>query len=195
MLPPEEQASHSAGTADPLLRLSRYKAISGTTGDPTEWESPGKGVKVGLLWICDSCIFGPVGVYYDYVFGGRTMNKRSITLFMLPLMLMAALLVPQKVDARGSDRMTKMVFPNPFTESTTFDLTMPKSAQIRIAVFDMLGQHVKTLYEGTHPEGNYKIPWDGKDLNGNPVPPGVYVCVLYSENVAVKSVKVIKAQT
>ena len=36
---------------------------------------------------------------------------------------------------------------------------------------------------------------DGKDQSGNPVPPGVYVCVLYSENVAVKSVKVIKAQT
>ena len=122
------------------------------------------------------------------------MNRRSITLFMVPL-LMAALLAPQKVNAGGSDRMAKMVHPNPFTESTTFQLTMPKSARIRIAVFDMLGQHVRTLHEGVHPEGTHDIFWDGKDLNGNPVPPGVYVCTLYSENVAVKSVKVVKAQT
>jgi flagellar hook assembly protein FlgD len=114
---------------------------------------------------------------------------------MLPLMLMASLLVPQKVNAGGSDRMSKMVYPNPFTEGTTFQLTMPKSARIRIAVFNMLGQHVVTIFEGVHKEGTYDVPWDGKDMNGNPVPPGVYVCTLYSENVAVKSVKVVKAQT
>jgi flagellar hook assembly protein FlgD len=123
------------------------------------------------------------------------MNKRFITLCMLPLMLMAALLVPQKVDARGSDRMTKMVHPNPFTEGTVFQLTMPKSARIRIAVFNMLGELVQTLHDGEHQAGDYDVPWDGKDLNGNPVTAGVYVCVLYSENVPVKSVKVIKAQT
>jgi flagellar hook assembly protein FlgD len=123
------------------------------------------------------------------------MNKRCITLFMLPLMMMAVLLVPQKVDARGSDRMTKLVHPNPFTEGTTFQLTMPKSARIRIAVFNMLGELINTLYDGDHPAGDYEVPWNGRDLNDNPVPAGVYVCVLYSENVAVKSVKVIKAQT
>ena len=123
------------------------------------------------------------------------MNRRLITIFMLPLMLLASVLLPQQVNAGGSDRMTKMVHPNPFTEGTTFQLTMPKSARIRIAVFDMLGQHVKTLHEGVHPEGTYDVYWDGKDLIGNPVPPGDYVCTLYSENVAVKSVKVVKAQT
>jgi flagellar hook assembly protein FlgD len=133
--------------------------------------------------------------YYAYDFGGRTMNRRLITIFVLPLMLMALVLIPQKVNAGGSDRMAKMVHPNPFTEGTTFQLTMPKSARIRIAVFDMLGELVYTIYEGVHDDGTHDVYWHGKDLNGNPVPPGVYVCTLYSENVAVKSVKVIKAQT
>jgi flagellar hook assembly protein FlgD len=114
---------------------------------------------------------------------------------MLPLILMAALLVPQKVDAGGSDQMGKMVHPNPFTEGTTFQLTMPKPGKIRIAVFNMLGQLMQTLRDGNQAQGEFDIYWDGKDQSGNPVPPGVYVCVLYSENVAVKSVKVIKAQT
>jgi flagellar hook assembly protein FlgD len=123
------------------------------------------------------------------------MNRRYITLFILPLMLMASVLVPQKVDADGSDRMAKLVHPNPFTEGTTFQLTMPRPGKIRIAVFNMLGQLMQTLRDGNQPQGEFDIYWDGKDLSGNPVPPGVYVCVLYSENVAVKSVKVIKAQT
>jgi flagellar hook assembly protein FlgD len=120
------------------------------------------------------------------------MNKRTITLFILPLMLIAALVVPQQVNAGGS---TTMVHPNPFTEGTTFQLTMPKPGKIRIVVYNMLGELMKTLRDGNQDQGEFDIYWDGKDLNGNPVPPGVYVCTLYSENVAVKSVKVIKAQT
>ena len=102
------------------------------------------------------------------------------------------MLVPQQVNAGSS---TKKVHPNPFTEGTTFQLTMPKPGKIRISVYNMLGELIKTLRDGEQGQGEFDIYWDGKDLNGNPVPPGVYVCTLYSENVAVKSVKVIKAQT
>jgi flagellar hook assembly protein FlgD len=123
------------------------------------------------------------------------MKARFITAILLPVATMMMLLTPQSSEAGNSTLSSRLVHPNPFTEGTTFQLTMPKSARIRISVYNVRGELMRTLFEGEHPQGDYDIPWDGKDLNGNPVPAGVYVCVLYSENVAVKSVKVIKAQT
>lgn len=86
----------------------------------------------------------------------------------------------------------RVVYPNPFTEGTTFTLTMPQAGNIRISVYDLVGQQMKTLHEGFHPAGEHPIYWDGKDINGDPVVPGVYVCSLFSDETFVKSVKVIK---
>ncbi len=105
--------------------------------------------------------------------------------------LLAAALT-QDVSAAGGGAGAKVVYPNPFTEGTVFQLSMPNDARIRISVYDLLGKPIRTLFEGIHPKGNYDVPWDGNDETGKPVIPGMYICVLFSENVAVKSVKVIK---
>lgn len=96
------------------------------------------------------------------------------------------------IVAAGGGNSTAAVYPNPFTEGTVFQLSMPNDARIRISVYDLLGKPIRMLFEGIHPKGNYDVPWDGNDETGKPVIPGMYICVLFSENVAVKSVKVIK---
>lgn len=105
--------------------------------------------------------------------------------------LLASLLV-ENAFAVGGTIGTTAVYPNPFTEGTVFQLSMPNDARIRISVYDLLGKPIRILFEGIHPKGSYDVPWDGNDETGKPVIPGMYICVLFSENVAVKSVKVIK---
>jgi hypothetical protein len=106
---------------------------------------------------------------------------------------MVAASLPSRAIAGDWDFLSRRVYPNPFTEGTTFQLTMPKSARIRISVYDLVGRHVRTLFEGLHDvTTSENVYWDGKDLNGIPVPPGIYICVLFSEDVAMKSVKVVK---
>ena len=119
---------------------------------------------------------------------------------LLPLcaLLLGALLLtvtPADLPAGEGTHATirvKRVFPNPFTTSTTFQLTMPSSDQIYIAVYDIMGRHVRTLFEGFHTAGEYPIFWDGNDVNGIPVDPGTYVCSLFAGKSYVKSVKVVK---
>ncbi len=103
--------------------------------------------------------------------------------------LLAAFLVPGTAEGGVAGRA---VWPNPFTEGTTFQLTMPTAGTIKIAVYDITGRLMQTLHDGYHEAGSYDIYWNGKDLDGNPVPPGVYVCTLFSDNTVVKSVKVVK---
>ncbi|MBD3386989.1 T9SS type A sorting domain-containing protein [candidate division KSB1 bacterium] len=66
-------------------------------------------------------------------------------------------------------------FPNPFNPSTTLPLTLAKGSNLRVAVYDMLGKKVKTLYNGFLPAGHHHLYWNGRDDTGKPVPSGVYV--------------------
>lgn len=123
------------------------------------------------------------------------MNKRLIAaLILLGGLITIPALIPSELPAGERTVSMRGVFPNPFTTSTTFQLTMPRNADIRIAVHDIVGKHVRTLYEGHHEAGRYDIFWDGKDLSGNPVIPGIYICSLFSESSFVTSVKVVKVQ-
>ncbi len=108
------------------------------------------------------------------------------------VLLLAMLAFPSLMMAGDGATASRQVHPNPFTEGTTFDLNLPKSTRIRISVYDLLGRLVRTLEDGLHAEGKYPIPWDGKDYEGNSVQTGIYICVLFSEEAAVESVKVIK---
>ncbi|MCE2503467.1 MAG: T9SS type A sorting domain-containing protein [Chlorobi bacterium] len=106
--------------------------------------------------------------------------------------------IPFTSEAHVGAEKKKAVYPNPFTERTTFQLTVPREAKIKIDVYNIRGQHIRNLFGGAggelHPVvKDHPVSWDGKDKFGVAVPHGIYVCVLVSENTIVKSVKVVKA--
>jgi hypothetical protein len=107
--------------------------------------------------------------------------------------LLAALAIFAPLEAGIGSIGTRAVYPNPFTVGTTFQLSLPESGPIRIVVYDLLGKPVRVLFDGVHQAVlNYDIPWDGNDETGRPVEPGIYICSLFSKDVFVKSVKVVK---
>src|SRR5690349_9124611 len=123
------------------------------------------------------------------------MKMRLVTaLIVAGIAIAAPVMMPSDLPAGESTLTVRRVYPNPFTTSTTFQLTMPRTAEIRIAVHDLLGKHVRTLYTGMHPAGRYDVFWDGNDETGTPVRPGIYICSLFSEDSFVTSVKVVKVQ-
>ena len=67
------------------------------------------------------------------------------------------------------------VFPNPFNQQVTVRYGMPEAAQVRIMVFNVLGQHVQTLVDAPRSEGYQTVVWDGRHANGSTLSSGVYV--------------------
>lgn len=120
------------------------------------------------------------------------MKKRLFTSLVVLGALLVPMLMPSDLPADPQTLTVRRVFPNPFTNGTTFQLTMPRTARIRIVVHDLLGRHVRLLREEMHPAGKFDVPWDGRDEAGVPVIPGVYICSLFSEDSFVTSVKVVK---
>ena len=64
--------------------------------------------------------------------------------------------------------------PNPFNPSTIVEYALPKDAQVNLSIYNVLGQHVKTLVDDMQRAGKQTVTWDGTDNGGNSVASGVY---------------------
>ena len=42
-------------------------------------------------------------------------------------------------------------------------------------IYDMLGQHVRTLVNQSQPAGRYAITWDGRNEQGEAIASGLYI--------------------
>ncbi|MCI0554105.1 MAG: T9SS type A sorting domain-containing protein, partial [Anaerolineae bacterium] len=69
-------------------------------------------------------------------------------------------------------------YPNPFNPSTTINYQLPENAQVRLTVFNLLGQEVRTLVDRKLLAGYHQIVWDAKDNAGRSVGSGIYMYVL-----------------
>ncbi|MGH7453430.1 MAG: T9SS type A sorting domain-containing protein, partial [bacterium] len=69
----------------------------------------------------------------------------------------------------------KQNHPNPFNPQTTINYRLNQSSAVRLEIFNLLGQKIKTLVDGAQPSGDYRAPWDGRDHRGETVTSGVYL--------------------
>ena len=65
-------------------------------------------------------------------------------------------------------------YPNPFNPVTNFRFSLSKSAYVKIEIFNIVGQKVRTLVDQDIKPGVYVADWDGKDEKGNFVSSGIY---------------------
>lgn len=84
-------------------------------------------------------------------------------------------------------------YPNPFNPETSVKFSIPEVSNIKLVVYNLLGQEVKTLYSGQINAGGYNAKWNGSDNFGNHVASGVYFIALESESFnAVRKVSFLK---
>jgi hypothetical protein len=65
-------------------------------------------------------------------------------------------------------------YPNPFNPATTVSYGLPDDADVRIKIYNILGQNVRTLVDERQAAGYRSVVWDGNDDSGNQVSTGVY---------------------
>jgi hypothetical protein len=72
-------------------------------------------------------------------------------------------------------------YPNPFNPTTRFEVAIPKTAYVTVAIFDVLGRQINTLMSGQQGAGYYTMEWDGRDARGLNVPTGIYFIRMLSD--------------
>ncbi|MDP8208188.1 MAG: FG-GAP-like repeat-containing protein [Candidatus Electryonea clarkiae] len=53
------------------------------------------------------------------------------------------------------------VYPNPFNPSMNINISLPFSANLKVSIFNLLGQEISVLADGYHKAGNLKLTFDG----------------------------------
>jgi len=65
--------------------------------------------------------------------------------------------------------------PNPFNPATTIGYQLPNAAPVRMVVYNLLGQQIKTLVNEQKDAGYYTVSWDGTDDLNRQVASGIYL--------------------
>jgi hypothetical protein len=69
------------------------------------------------------------------------------------------------------------IYPNPTFGSTTITFRLQKSDQIRIAIYDLLGNEVSELVSAHYPAGTYELRWEAPNMT-----PGAYTIRIVTSN-------------
>lgn len=71
-------------------------------------------------------------------------------------------------------------YPNPFNPATTISFELPAPQSIRLVVYNISGQAIRTLADGNFDAGVHQIIWDARSDLGQPVTTGIYYYRLYA---------------
>ncbi len=73
-------------------------------------------------------------------------------------------------------------YPNPFNPETTITYELPTSGLVRLDVYNMLGQKIKTLVDQNEVAGVHRIVWNGKNEFGEKMASGIYLYQMQTTN-------------
>ena len=65
--------------------------------------------------------------------------------------------------------------PNPFHRSTEMKYQVPSAGPVKLAIYNINGQLVRTLVDGWKDPGIYSVKWNGRDQSQRPVAAGTYM--------------------
>ncbi|RPH37441.1 T9SS C-terminal target domain-containing protein, partial [bacterium] len=86
---------------------------------------------------------------------------------------------PAAIQSHAGEGLPKEVsllqnFPNPFNPTTLIRYGLPSRTEVDLAVYNVMGQRVRTLVMQNQPAGYYSVSWDAQNELGQSVSSGIY---------------------
>jgi len=156
------------------LKQTSAGTYAGTANGPVSW---------GFNWTAPASGTGKVYFYVSGVAANDNGSSSGDYCYHISQQ------VPEKTtgvsdnDAgHGSARPDKFVlqqnYPNPFNLATSISYTLKTEGWVNLAIYNILGQKVRTLIDQKKPIGKYSVQWDSRDEKGRVVAGGIYFYVL-----------------
>jgi hypothetical protein len=73
-------------------------------------------------------------------------------------------------------------YPNPFKTRVRFHYQLPQSQFVKVVIYNIAGQRIKTLIGEHKDAGFYNVYWDGKDMDNHRVNSGIYFCRMETDS-------------
>jgi len=75
---------------------------------------------------------------------------------------------------RPNDFALRQNYPNPFNPSTQISYHLPQAAHVKLAIYNLHGQEIKTLVDEFQSAGEKSVVWNGTDNQGHVITSGIY---------------------
>jgi hypothetical protein len=165
-LEPVSTAAAFIKTLDPSNGWALTNFITeDTTGIPETWGGYGlvitidaglEGQILQIGFMNTATLYQSSGIFYDNVEFGLSTGVNDST-------------SPALIGATLSQN-----FPNPFNPKTRIEFELQRSTSVDLAVFDIEGRRITTLFRGLLDAGSYQEAWDGRTDRGIAAPSGQY---------------------
>ncbi|MDD3563595.1 MAG: T9SS type A sorting domain-containing protein, partial [Candidatus Cloacimonetes bacterium] len=137
-----------------------------TTGTTPEGNKIGK---IGFL------------LYNDYTWGANaiafpahSVNDGGTAMFMEMQIEFGRALSNNDGTAPQITKMLNQNYPNPFNPETSISFDMPANGNAKLEIYNVKGQLVKSLFDGTATFGRTSLVWNSTDNSGQTVTSGIY---------------------
>ncbi len=85
-----------------------------------------------------------------------------------------ALPAPVQIQTRPEAFALANNYPNPFNPATTIKYALPEASSVKLEVFNVVGQVVRTLVANHQNAGRYVVQWDATNDHGHSLSSGIY---------------------
>jgi hypothetical protein len=151
--------------------------IDWTDGDTTDWQK----YDVSGAKFCFSKVFTETGEYKIKVQTKDIWSEQGIHNSLSNWQnLLRVVINPVGIDENEQIPLTFNLFqnyPNPFNSSTCISYQIPQDGQVRLSVFNLVGQEVDVLVNEFQRANEYVIKWQPKNLSS-----GIYIYQLSIES-------------
>ena len=76
-------------------------------------------------------------------------------------------------DSKLFDFRLEQNYPNPFNPTTTISFSVPQTSNVKLTIYDILGNEISHLVDETKTAGNYNVDW-----TANNIASGIYMLQL-----------------
>jgi len=90
----------------------------------------------------------------------------------------------KQLDQQPQEYALAQNYPNPFNPTTTIQFSIAKSELVRLVVYNMLGQKVRTIVNQEMAAGTFTASWDGRNDAGRQLASGAYFYRLETKDFA-----------
>lgn len=87
----------------------------------------------------------------------------------------------EQLSSTPSDFSLGQNYPNPFNPETSIEFTLPVSGNVRLVVYNLLGQEVAKLVNESKNAGTYRVTWNASNAAGEKLTSGIYFYELQFE--------------
>jgi hypothetical protein len=72
-------------------------------------------------------------------------------------------------------------YPNPFQSFTRISFVLQHKSKVKLTIYNIKGQAVKTLIDAKKESGKHEFVWNGRDSQNKSLASGIYYCIISSD--------------